>query len=46
MSISQVITDFTTVPFKQVAGWKWTYVQNRLLHLIGEDALENTKCAR
>ena len=45
MSISQVITDFTTIAI-QAGGWMEMdriYVQNRLLHLIGEDALENTQ---
>ncbi|HJF19538.1 MAG TPA: UDP-glucose--hexose-1-phosphate uridylyltransferase, partial [Enterococcus columbae] len=44
MSISQVVTDFTTLAI-QAGGWMEMdrlYVQNRLLHLIGEDSLEET----
>ena len=44
MSISQVITDFTTLAI-QSGGWMEMdrlYVQNRLLHLIGEEELTQT----
>ena len=40
-----MITDFTTIAI-QAGGWMEMdriYVQNRLLHLIGEVALENTQ---
>lgn len=45
MTISQTICDFTTLAI-EAGGWMEMdriYLQNRILEMIGEEALENTE---